>query len=188
MRFPSLCQVNRQQIWTLFSLFLQLCKWDLWQMTHSYLDIYFPHRAIAVAKLGLLPFRLPTGTSHHMDHVKRTPLCSCMHDLCTKYMNSCSHITASEARACWDVILPSNPTFHVRYHPLDKIQSFMCDLATVYLNQVAIIPLGHSGEGRKMFALEISALPTDSPHPWVLCLTSTICHHTCVLSLSREQL
>lgn len=34
----------------------------------------------------------------------------------------------------------------------------MRDLAAAYPKQVTIVPLGHSGEGREMFALEISAL------------------------------
>jgi Zinc carboxypeptidase len=141
-----------------FSRFLQLREWDLWQMTHSYVDVYFPRRAIAEAELGLLPFRLPPGTSHRMEQVKRTSSCSCTHDLRAEHAPPCSHITASEAGTRWDVVSPSNATFHTQYHPLDEIQSFMRDLAAAYPKQVTIVPLGHSGEGREMFALEISAL------------------------------
>jgi hypothetical protein len=140
-----------------FSLFLQLREWDLWQMTHSYVDVYFPRRAIAEAELGLLPFRLPPGTSHRMGQVKRTCSCSCTHDLSAEHAPPCSHITISKAGAPWDVVSPSNATFHARYHPLDEIQSFVRDLAAAYPKQVTIVPLGHSGEGREMFALEISA-------------------------------
>ncbi|KAF8504547.1 hypothetical protein F5888DRAFT_1799245 [Russula emetica] len=136
----------------------QLREWDLWQMTHSYVDVYFPRRAIAEAELGLLPFRLPPGTSHRMDQVKRTSSCSCTHDLRAKHAPPCSNITTSEAGTRWDVASPSNATFHTRYHSLDEIQSFMRDLAAAYPKQVTIVPLGHSGEGREMFALEISAL------------------------------
>jgi hypothetical protein len=130
-------------------------------MTHSYVDVYFARRAIAEAELGLLPFRLPSGTSHRMDQVKRTSSCSCTHDLCAKHAPPCSHITTTtseaETRSSWDVASPSNATFHTRYHPLDEIQSFVRDLAAAYPKQVSIVPLGHSGEGREMFALEISA-------------------------------
>jgi hypothetical protein len=48
-------------------------------MTHSYIDVYFPCRAIAEAELGLLPFHLPLGTSHHIDQVKRRSSCLCVH-------------------------------------------------------------------------------------------------------------
>lgn len=124
-------------------------------MTHSHVDVYFPRRAIAQAELGLLPFRLPPGTSHRIDQVKRTPSCSRAHD---QHSPPCPHITgAGEARTRWDVVSPSNATFHTRYHPLDEIHSFVRDLAAAYPEQVTIVPLGHSGEGREMFALEISA-------------------------------
>ena len=163
VRLPSLRQVKRQHIWNIFSLFLQLREWDLWQMTHSHVDVYFPRRAIAEAELGLLPFRLPPGTSHRMDQVKRTSSCSCAHDLCAEHTSPCSHITTSEAETRWDVVSPSNATFHARYHPLDEIQSFVRDLAAAYPKQVTIVPIGHSGEGREMFALEISASSESAP-------------------------
>ena len=159
VRISSLRQINRQHIWCLFfSLFLQLREWDLWQITHSYVDVYFPRRAIAEAELGFLPFRLPPGTSHRIDQDKRTTSCSCKHDLRVEHAPPCSHITTtSKAGTRWDVLSPSNATFHARYHPLDEIQTFVRDLAAAYPKQVTIVPLGHSGEGREMFALEISA-------------------------------
>ena len=138
-------------------LFPQLREWDLWQMTHSYVDVYFPRHAIAESELGLLPFRLPPGTSHRMDQVKRTSPCSYAHDLHAGHSPPCSRITTGEAETRWDVVSPSNATFHARYHPLDEIHSFVRDLAAAYPKQVTIVPLGHSGEGREMFALEISA-------------------------------
>ena len=127
--------------------FLQLREWDLWQMSHSYVDVYFPRRAIAEAEFGLLPFHLPPSTSHRVDKDNGTS--SCTHA-------PCSPIAATAATR-WDVASPSNATFHARYHPLDEIQSFMRDLAAAYPQQVAVVPLGHSGQGREMFALEISA-------------------------------
>ncbi|KAI0277041.1 Zn-dependent exopeptidase [Russula aff. rugulosa BPL654] len=92
-----------------------------------------------------------------MDQVKRTSPCSCAHDLHAGHSPPCSHITTGEAETRWDVVSPSNATFHARYHPLDEIHSFVRDLAAAYPKQVTIVPLGHSGEGREMFALEISA-------------------------------
>lgn len=125
-------------------LYLQLREWDLWQMSHSYVDVYFPRRAIAEAEFGLLPFHLPPSTSHRVDKDNGTSSCT---------YAPCSPIAAER----WDVTSPSNATFHARYHPLDEIQSFVRDLAAAYPQQVAVVPLGHSGQGREMFALEISA-------------------------------
>lgn len=147
---PSACMES-------FFLFSQLREWDLWQTTHSYVDVYFPRRAIAEAELGLLPFRLPSGTSRRMDQVKRTFSPSCTRDLSAEHAPPCT-----EAGTRWDVVSPSNATFHARYHPLDEIQAFVRDLAAAYPKQVAIVPLGHSGEGREMFALEISAAPESA--------------------------
>src|SRR5260370_13283847 len=140
---------------------LQLREWDLWQMTRSYVDVYFPRRAIAEAELGLLPFRPPSSTSHRMDKDNGTSACSSTHDLYANHeaTSPCSHMTTSEGAngSRWDVVSPSNATFHARYHPLDEIESFVRDFAAAYPRQVAIVPLGHSCEGREMFALEISA-------------------------------
>ena len=135
------------------SICLQLREWDLWQMSHSYVDVHFPGRAIAEAELGHLPFELPS-TSHRLDTDGRTS--SCTQGSRAKHAPSCSPM-ADAAVTRWDVASPSNATFHARYHPLDEIESFVRDLAAAYPQQVAVVPLGHSGEGREMFALEISS-------------------------------
>jgi hypothetical protein len=140
-------------------LFQQLREWDLWQMSRSYVDVYFPRRAIAETELGLLPFHLPPSTSHHIKDKDRGASSSCTrspsHAGTEPDAPSCSRIAAADTH--WDVASPSNATFHARYHPLDEIESFVRDLAAAYPQQVAIVPLGHSGEGREMFALEISS-------------------------------
>jgi hypothetical protein len=133
---------------------LQLREWDLWQMGRSHVDVYFPRRAIAEAELGLLPFRLPPSTSHRIIYEDKGTS-SCTHALRAEHAPSCSPPITAATR--WDVVSPSNATFHTRYHPLDEIESFVRDLAAAYPQQVTIVPLGHSGEGREMFALEISS-------------------------------
>lgn len=133
-------------------LCLQLREWDLWQISHSYVDVYFPGRAVAEAELGHLPFQLPS-TSHSIDTDRGTS--SCTQGPRAKHTPSCPPMTDVTTR--WDVASPSNATFHARYHPLDEIQSFVRDLVTANPQQVAVVPLGHSGEGREMFALEISS-------------------------------
>jgi hypothetical protein len=127
-------------------------------MSHSYIDVYFPRRAIAEAELGLLPFLLPPGTNHRIKDEDKGTSSSCTHARRSDAEHdapSCLPITAANTH--WDVASPSNATFHARYHPLDEIESFVRDLAAAYPQQVAIVPLGHSGEGREMFALEISS-------------------------------
>ena len=124
-------------------------------MSHSYVDVYFPRRAIAETELGLLPFQPPSSSSHRVDADEGTSPCT--HGPRAKNAPSCSPMTGAATR--WDVASesPSNATFHARYHPLDEIESFMRELAAAYPDQAAIVPLGHSGEGREMLALEISS-------------------------------
>jgi Zinc carboxypeptidase len=128
-----------------------LHEWDLWQLTRSHVDVYFPDLDVAETELGRLPFRLPPGTSHRIERE-------------TRDTSSRTHVHAPSAPAPdetgttrWDVVSPSNATFHGQYHPLEEIESFVRDLATAHPRQVSIIRLGHSGEGREMFALEITA-------------------------------
>ncbi|KAH9975486.1 hypothetical protein BGW80DRAFT_1251030 [Lactifluus volemus] len=124
----------------------ELRVWDLWQISHSHVDIYFPRRTVAEVELSLLPFHLSPTSSHHIDKgtTSRT------------HAGTIKHASFSEDQH-WDVASPSNATFHSQYHPLDEINTFVRDLANAYPQQVSIIPLGHSGEGREMFALQITS-------------------------------
>ncbi|KAI0300500.1 hypothetical protein B0F90DRAFT_1846663 [Multifurca ochricompacta] len=126
----------------------ELREWDLWQISPSHVDIYFPHPPVAEAGLDLFPpYLLPTAR-HQIE--SQTP--SCAHAGCIKHASS---TIITERR--WDLASLSNATFHSRYHPLGEIHSFVRDLADAYPHQVSVIPLGHSGEGREMFALEITS-------------------------------
>lgn len=129
----------------------ELRDWDLWQISHSHVDIYFPHPAVATAELDLLPPTLPQSASHHAIG-GRTPLCT--HADCA---SSAPGAGARRRVRGEPIAPPSNETFHASYHPLDEIHDFIRDLADAYPRQVTIVPLGHSGEGREMFALEITA-------------------------------
>ncbi|TFY75188.1 hypothetical protein EWM64_g8825 [Hericium alpestre] len=60
----------------------------------------------------------------------------------------------------WDLTSLENTTYHSTYHPLNDIYSFIHDLAATYPDLVSVVSLGHSGEGREMYALEISAGPS----------------------------
>ncbi|KAI9512002.1 peptidase M14 [Russula earlei] len=152
----------------------ELREWDLWQMNHSHIDVYFPRRAIAEAELGLLPFPLPASTSHRI-MIDREGMETGTSTSCERSHNrhdddpaKRKHATlpiaaAAGTRTSWDVRSLSNATFHERYHTLDEIESFARDLAAAYPRQLSIVPLGHSGEGREMFALEIVADAADAP-------------------------
>jgi hypothetical protein len=121
-------------------------------MSRSHVDVYFPHPDVAQAELGHLRLHLPPGTSHRIERVNRE----------VHTHSAPAPVVAGKARTRWDVESPSNATFHEQYHPLHEIESFVRDLAAAYPQQVSIVPLGHSGEGREMFALEIAAAGSSS--------------------------
>jgi hypothetical protein len=130
------------------SVFLQLHEWDLWQTSRSHVDIYFSHPDVAETELARLPFRLPPGISHRIERgIRDTPSAP----------GPDVRVVGGEARVRWDVVSPSNATFHEQYHPLGDIENFVRDLAAAYPRQVSVVRLGHSGEGREMIALEITA-------------------------------
>jgi hypothetical protein len=141
-----------------FFYLLQLREWDVWQTSHSHVDVYFPRRVIAETELGHLPFHLPPGTSHRIDGWNHDAS-SYTHAHAPSPPATAPTATdkAGEIRIHWDVVSPSNATFHGQYHPLEEMESFVRDLAAAYPRQLSVVRLGHSGEGREMFALEISS-------------------------------
>ncbi|KAI0037176.1 hypothetical protein K488DRAFT_75503 [Vararia minispora EC-137] len=58
----------------------------------------------------------------------------------------------------WTTSSLANATFYADYRSLDEIYSFMHQLAADHSDRISVVPLGHSGEGREMFALEINGV------------------------------
>ncbi|KAM5537131.1 hypothetical protein V8D89_009277 [Ganoderma adspersum] len=56
----------------------------------------------------------------------------------------------------WDISTPANTTYHTVYHPLNEIEDFMLDLATVHPDIVQLQYIGHSAQGREMIAMKLS--------------------------------
>ncbi|PCH37079.1 hypothetical protein WOLCODRAFT_109553 [Wolfiporia cocos MD-104 SS10] len=56
----------------------------------------------------------------------------------------------------WNLSSLSNSTFHSVYHPLNEIEEFMDAMVELYPDLVQLVNLGHSAEGREMFAMKIS--------------------------------
>lgn len=156
---------HRRAVEIVKSLFLQLREWDIWQTTRSHVDVYFPHRVIAETELGHLPFRLPPGTGHRIERWNHDAS-SYTHAHAPSAPATAPDVPVTgatdndgEIRRHWDVASPTNATFHGQYHPLEEIESFVSDLVAAHPRQVSVVRLGHSGEGREMFALEISSDP-----------------------------
>ncbi|KAI0321427.1 hypothetical protein OF83DRAFT_1099774 [Amylostereum chailletii] len=119
----------------------QANDWDIWQATPSHVDVYFPAaQDFADATPGLpspLPFRFSDHPIvQHAPNVQTTP---------------------STPGLEWDLSSLANTTFHSAYHSLDELYAFINQFARQYPDKVKVVPLGHSGEGREMYALEISS-------------------------------
>ena len=55
----------------------------------------------------------------------------------------------------WNLTSLHNTTFHSTYHTLKEINKFIDELVKLHPGSVKRIPLGHSGQGREMYALRI---------------------------------
>lgn len=62
----------------------------------------------------------------------------------------------SEALKTWDLSSLSNSSLHSNYRRLNEIDQFVEDLISEYPNNVNLVSIGHSAQGREMFALEIT--------------------------------
>ncbi|KAL5505014.1 hypothetical protein ACEPAH_7677 [Sanghuangporus vaninii] len=56
----------------------------------------------------------------------------------------------------WNLSSLTNTTYHDTYHPLFEIDEYMEHLAALYPANVSVSELGHSAEGREMYAMRIS--------------------------------
>ena len=60
------------------------------------------------------------------------------------------------SQSAWNISSLENTTFHVDYHPLAEVQSFIKQLAATYPNITRLVTLGLSAEGREIHGLTIS--------------------------------
>ena len=105
---------------------------DVWRATDSFLDIYSP------PDYPLLPDALAT-----IPHTSTQILTSVPKQL--------------RSNLSWNLSTLTNTSFHDTYHPLQEVESFLEQLVTTYPNVTRLTNLGHSAEGREMFALTISS-------------------------------
>ncbi|TFK67830.1 hypothetical protein BDN72DRAFT_770233 [Pluteus cervinus] len=107
---------------------------DIWQITNSHIDVYFPP---------------PSPVPHALSLVNHT----------TSYIPTQHQTTSSNSRPLqseWNLNSLSNSTFHSTYHPLFEVDSFLNELVEMRPDMVKLIKLGHSGQGREMMGVTIS--------------------------------
>ncbi|KZT02813.1 uncharacterized protein LAESUDRAFT_729776 [Laetiporus sulphureus 93-53] len=109
---------------------------DVWRITPSHVDVYFP----SVTHYLSSPFNgadIPHKTTEF-------PL------------SALSPPTEQPHPKSWNLTSLSNTTFHSVYHPLDEIEDFVQAMVALYPDYVQLVNIGHSAEGREMFAMKIS--------------------------------
>lgn len=67
----------------------------------------------------------------------------------------------SKSLAPWNLISLSNSTIHEAYHPLEDIEYFVEELLGLHPDIVTRTNIGHTSEGREMYALTISKPKTN---------------------------
>ncbi|KZV74175.1 peptidase M14 [Peniophora sp. CONT] len=105
--------------------------WDVWHATPSSIDVYFP-------------FTAPSPSSIYSNFTD-TPI------------SAPPPQPQSTRTEPWDLTSLTNASFHTSYRTLDEIYSFMHDLSVAHPDTVRIVGIGHSAQGREMYALEISS-------------------------------
>ncbi|KAI0041581.1 hypothetical protein FA95DRAFT_1610896 [Auriscalpium vulgare] len=124
--------------------------WDVWQVSHSHVDVHFPPSSY--------PLDLP-----HFPHLDFAPPPSSGSSATTGAQRKDWKTPPRGDTNGWSL---NNSSFHGDYHSLDEIHAFIRDLAAEYPQKLTVVPLGHTGEGREMIALQISdnSLPNYRSH------------------------
>jgi hypothetical protein len=106
---------------------------DIWQATPSHVDIYEdPFSDTPPSLLDL---------THTESYVDATP----------GYFGSHDQFDEGD----WDLASLDNTSFHSTYHPQHEIDAFMRDIAELRPELANVVSLGHSGEGREVWALKL---------------------------------
>jgi len=115
----------------------QLENADVWQVASSYVDILIPpshdHFVSTLDSVGI----------SYNDSLIPLSL------LETPQKPSASFLP-------WNLVSLTNSTFHEDYHPLQDIDRFVDELLELHPDLVTRTDIGHTSEGREMFALTIS--------------------------------
>ncbi|TFY70250.1 hypothetical protein EVG20_g2767 [Dentipellis fragilis] len=124
--------------------------WDVWHATPAGVDVFFP----TVASINISQHTTQNENAAHQYDFHDTP-----------YTYGCSPPSSpagpgAAEDAPWNLtgISLANATFHAAYHTLVGIDAFVGALADGYPQQVTLVQLGHSGEGREMYAVEIQGV------------------------------
>jgi hypothetical protein len=109
-------------------------EYDLWQITPTYADVFSP---------SSFPPNLQDGLSNYTT-ISSHPILRPVASAHTQFFDYFGQGGVA------------NSTFHDAYHPLAEVDEFMFDLAGNYSDRAHLLNLGHTGEGKELYALKIS--------------------------------
>ena len=115
---------------------------DVWHVTENYVDVL-----------------LTESHDHHQLQLQDSPVPYTDTILPESLYNPSS--VPSEGLKTWDLSSLGNSSLHSNYRRLNEIDQFVEDLITEYPNNVNLVSIGHSAQGREMFALEITKEKTQ---------------------------
>lgn len=118
----------------------------MWQLTPSHIDIYSS----------------PSSFDQEIDNLFNdlAELSSSTLIPSTAY-NHNTLTDLDEPIPSWNLESLQNTTYHNEYHPLHEIDHFMHDLASLHPDRIHIDDLGHSAEGREMYAMRLYRPETE---------------------------
>ncbi|KAA1472588.1 hypothetical protein DENSPDRAFT_838908 [Dentipellis sp. KUC8613] len=134
--------------------------WDVWHASPTGVDVFFPASASAPpssphANISQNANQNENAVSQYTFRDTPYPH-SLLHPHSSLEPGTAERPTAAPEEPPWNLTSLANTTFHAAYHTLGGIHAFVRALAAAYPAQVRIVRLGHSGEGREMYAVEIT--------------------------------
>lgn len=130
---------------------------DVWQITPSHIDIYFPPQDTS--------FTFPGSQWAYPESTHPIPIPVPLSDPAS-FRASAPYPTASTSPALletnWTTLPPSSSPFHTAYHPLFEIDAFLAELEAKRENGAGLVKkvrVGVSGQGREIWGVKISNTP-----------------------------
>ncbi|KAJ7710703.1 hypothetical protein B0H17DRAFT_1027633 [Mycena rosella] len=109
-------------------------------------------------------WQIGTDSTPHVD-IYSPPSSTRLPDVLLSTPHSLSNISVPtlrlqrELKGDWGLESLENSTFHAEYHTHEEVSAFVHALARAHPDKVALRHIGHSGEGREMLGMKISAPP-----------------------------
>ncbi|KAF5372907.1 hypothetical protein D9758_001469 [Tetrapyrgos nigripes] len=115
---------------------------DIWRITPSEVDIYVPSAQTDYEQV------IPQSLKWAPRTV--TPI---------YHSNAPTNTLSTSNLSQWNLSSLTNTSYHSAYHPLFEIDSFISEMVQEFPDEVSVVQLGHSAEGREMLGLKLARSP-----------------------------